>query len=101
MSEQHEIHVRTNGPRPSFGEVAEFLWGRNVDFDSDGNSTSPDDPNWTELTLERRDGPLERVDIYVSTEVPLVLKVVASSFSLSRRAAEFLRERTHGSLVGT
>ena len=62
MSKQDEIRVQVNGPRPPFGEVAKYLWGTDVDFHSDGDSASPDDPDWTELTIERRDGPAERVD---------------------------------------
>jgi hypothetical protein len=99
MAERYEIRVQVNGPRPPFTELAEYLWGRGVDFDSDGDSASPEDPDWTELTVERREGTSERVDIDSVCERPLVLKVVGSSLSLARRAAEFLRDRTHGSLI--
>lgn len=71
MSEQHEIRVQVNGPRPRFTDVAEHLWGRGVDFDSDGDSASPDGSEWTELTVERRQGPAERVDIDRVSERPL------------------------------
>ena len=99
VSERYEIRVQVNGPRPPFPEVAEHLWGVGVDFDSDGDSTSPNDPQWKELTVERRMPPGERVDIDPVSEVPLVLKIVASSDVLARRAAEFLRDRTNGRLI--
>jgi hypothetical protein len=70
-----------------------------VDFDSDGDSASPDDRQWTELTVERRRPPLERVDIDPISETPLVLKVTASSAALARLAAEFLKEQTGGQLI--
>jgi hypothetical protein len=54
---------------------------------------------WTELTVQRRVPPEERVDIDPVSEDPLVLKVVASSESLARRAAEFLRVATNGRLI--
>jgi hypothetical protein len=94
-----EIRVQVNGPRPPCAQVAEHLWGAGVDFDSDGDSTSPSDLHWKELTVERRVPPGERIDIDPVSDVPLVLKVVASSQSLARRAAEFLRDRTNGHLI--
>ena len=99
MSERYELRIHVNGPRPPCARVAEHLWGVGVDFDSDGDSTSATDPNWTELTVERRQEPRERVDIDLVSEQPLVLKVVGSSVSLTRRAAEFLRDRTRGRLI--
>ncbi len=99
MSDRYERRVRINGPRPSFSEVAAYLWGGSVDFDSDGNSTAPDDPHWTELTIQRRQPPLERVDIDPVSDSPLVLKIVASSDLVAQRAAEFLRHRTDGVLT--
>lgn len=101
MSGRYELRVQVNGPRPSFVEVAEHLWGPGVDFDSDGDSTSPDDRRWKELTVELRTSPSERVDIDPVSETPLILKVVASSHSLAQRAAEFLRDRTNGRLFAS
>ena len=99
MSGRYELKVQVNGPRPPFAEVAEHLCGVGVDFDSDGDSSSPGDPQWKELTVEQRLPPGERVDIDLVSDVPLVLKVVASSPSLARRAAEFLRDKTNGRLI--
>lgn len=49
--------------------------GTGVDFDSDGDSRSAQDGDWTELTLERPGYPEERVDIDPVSTDPLVLKV--------------------------
>ena len=48
-------------------------------FDSGGNSSSPDEPHWTEPTIQRRQPPLERVDIDPVSDTPIVMKIVASS----------------------
>jgi hypothetical protein len=79
--------------------VAEHLWGPGVDFDSDGNSATPDDPSWTELTVMLRKTPEERVDVDLASEAPLVLKVVSESRELALRTATFLTETTGGRLV--
>jgi hypothetical protein len=100
MSERYELRVQVNGPRPPFADVAEHLWGAGVDFDSDGDSSSPDDGHWKELTVERRVPPTERVDIDPVSETPLVLRVVSSSQVLTQRTGEFLKSKTNGQLVG-
>jgi hypothetical protein len=70
-----------------------------VDFDSDGNSAALEDRNWTELTVVRRDHPVERIDIDPVSEEPLVLKVVSDTRELALRAAEFLADATGGRLI--
>ena len=90
--------VRNPGPRPPFPAVAEHLWGAGVDFDSDGDSRTLEDPNWTELTVIRRDGTGERIDIDPVAEGPLTLQVVSESRDLALRAAAFLAEATGGDL---
>ena len=71
------FRVRNPGPRPPFPAVAEHLWGVGVNFDSDGDSSTFEDPNWTELTLIRRDGTGERIDIDPGGEEPSTLQVVS------------------------
>lgn len=39
------------GDRLPYGWVADHLWGTKADIDSDGNSRTPDDTQWTELSL--------------------------------------------------
>ena len=99
MAERFEIRVQVNGPRPPVMEVVEHLWGRNVNLDSDGDSRTADDQEWTELTLEQREGSRERVDVDPVSEQPLVLEVCSSSLQLARRVAEFLRDRTDGHIL--
>jgi hypothetical protein len=94
-----EFRIKDLGPRPPFSAVAEHLWGPGVDFDSDGNSVTPDDPTWTELTVILRKTPEERVDIDPASDTPLVLKVVSESRELALRAATFLTETTGGCLM--
>jgi hypothetical protein len=51
-SDRHSVRVEISGPRPPCFEVAQHLWGRNINVDSDGNSASPADQQWTELTFK-------------------------------------------------
>ncbi len=94
-----EFLIRNPGPRPPFATVAYHLWGAGVNFDSDGDSETPEDPNWTELTLERRDASGERIDVDPVVPEPLTLKVVSESRDLALRAATYLAEVTGGDLV--
>ena len=93
-----KFRVRNPGPRPPFHAIAEHLWGAGVNFDSDGDSRTLEDPNWTELTVIRRDGTDERLDIDPVAEEPLTLQVVSESRDLARRAAAFLADATGGGL---
>jgi hypothetical protein len=79
--------------------VAEHVWGPGVDIDSDGNSRTPDDEHWTELTVIRRPGLSERIDVDPVSDSPLVLKVVSESRDLALRAASFLAHSTGGTLM--
>ena len=87
------------GPRPPFSDLAEYLWGKGVDFDSDGNSTFPQDGSWTELTIQRRPDYLERVDIDPVSVHPLVLKVYSSSEDMVERVVRFLEQSCGGSVL--
>jgi hypothetical protein len=98
MTELFEFLIEVPGPRPPFGVLAEHLWGRGVDFDSDGDSVNAEDPNWTELTITRRPD-IERVDIELVSQMPLVLKVASESRELALRAATFLAATTMGRLL--
>jgi hypothetical protein len=98
MSEGREVWLLSGpGPRPPFAEVAQHLWG-GVDFDSDGNSETPADVTWTELTVIRRPKYDERVDIDPLSEDPLVLRIASETPGLARRAAEFLARSCGGTL---
>lgn len=93
-----EFRIQAPGPRPPYVRVAEYLWGAGVDFDSDGDSRTPDDRNWTELTVIRR-GDSERVDVDPVSESPLELRVVSESRDLALRVANFLARTTGGALT--
>ena len=67
-----------------------------VDFDSDGNSETPNDRNWTELTVVRRDDSAQRIDIDRVVGEPLLLKVTSDYRTLALRAATFLAQSTGG-----
>jgi hypothetical protein len=94
-----EFLVEIHGPRPPYGRVAEQLWGTGVDFDSDGNSASAEDPNWTELTVIRRPEHIDRVDVDPVSESPLVLRVSSPSRDLALLVATFLADEAEGRLL--
>src|SRR5688572_13636966 len=48
MSNDHAVQIKAPGPRPEFYRIAEHLWGAGCNVDSDGDSCSPDDHDWTE-----------------------------------------------------
>ncbi|KQU08366.1 hypothetical protein ASG68_22510 [Rhizobium sp. Leaf453] len=90
------------GQRPPYYEVAEHLWGVGCNIDSDGNSSTPDATDWTELTLSLRPDNSQRVDIDpIITEGLLNLSIKAEIEDLAHRAALFLRDRAGGLLIRT
>ena len=99
MARGFEFNVEIDGPRPPCWTVAEYLWGAGVDFDSDGNSQTPDDPNWTELTVAKRPDCLERIDVDLLSESPLVLKVRSESRELAFKAATYIATAANGRVV--
>jgi hypothetical protein len=109
MGERSELFLVSPGPRPPYWKVAEELWGKGCDIDSDGNSTHPDDRLWTELTISLRtrgadsgDGlQMERVDIDPVSDDPLVLKLSASTGALAIRVAEYMARQTSARISST
>lgn len=94
----HELYLIDPGPRPPFYELAQELW-EHRDYDSEGDSRTPDDPNWTELTISLRPDCLERVDVDpVDAGDRVVLRITSDSEDILRRAADFLLGRSGGSL---
>lgn len=85
----HIIHVSAVGRRPPYGKVAEYLWGAGCNIDSDGNSRTPDDEEWTELTLSHRDGP-GRVDVDPLVDDPLILAIKSEDRALAEKVAAFI-----------
>ncbi len=98
MTQCYCIHVIQPGPRPPRNIVAEYLWGAGCEFDSDGNSETPDDASWTKLTLALR-ATGERIDIDPVSARPLILKVCGESMPLVLKAAYFIIEQSGGEMT--
>ncbi len=91
------IHLIQPGPRPPFYSIAEHLWGAGCDIDSDGNSQTPEDTQWTELTLTLRTTG-ERVDIDPISAAPLILNVRGESMQVVLKVANFIIEHSGGKM---
>lgn len=94
------LYVVASAPRPPFPDVAAAIWGADVDVDTDGDSSSPQDTHWTELFCSRRDQSGVQFDVSVAAERPLTLKIEASDEITATRVARFLAEHM-GSQVQT
>ena len=90
MKDISRINIRVVGPRPPFYQVAEYLWGRHVDIDSDGNSVTPNDPNWTELTIICRSDNDARVDIDLIDKESSILIIKSESRECAEKVRDFL-----------
>jgi hypothetical protein len=86
----HTFHLSSPGNRPPFYDLAQHLWGIGCNVDSDGNSSSPDATDWTELTLRSRSNDNARIDVdpVGHTEL-LVLSIRSENEELASRAAMF------------
>ena len=69
------LYISPKSDRPEYYAVAEYLWGKGVNIDSDGNSKTPSDKTWTELTIINRASPEQRIDIDPVQFEPLILKI--------------------------
>lgn len=96
MTPDYRINVVQPGPRPPYYRVAEHLWGAGCNIDSDGNSETPEDSRWTELTIELRGSDEKRVDIDPLSSEPLILQVRATSPALAEETAKFIVEWSGG-----
>jgi hypothetical protein len=92
------VNVIQPGPRPPRHRIAEHLWGEHCIFDWAGNSETPEDTRWTELTLELC-ATRARVNIdHVSLE-PLILNVCAESIHLALKVANLIVDYGGGKMV--
>ena len=94
----HSLQIIVSGPRPPYFQVAEHLWGIDCNIDSDGNSVTPEDRQWTELTVCLRSNPEQRVDIDPLSYDPLILVVRSSDQTLCRQTAEFITSVSGGEI---
>ena len=86
------------GPRPPYYKVADYLWGEGANIDSDGNSTNPEDTDWTELSICFRDEDTPYVHVDPISENPLILEVRSISYELAKKTAEYIACKTGGVL---
>ncbi len=98
MPSEPALLLHHPGPRPAFYRIAEHLWGAGCHVDSDGDSRTADDAQWTELTLILRDSSQQRLDIDPLSLAPLVLLIRASQADLGERAAYFIQSVAGGTL---
>jgi hypothetical protein len=102
MRHEYIIHLREPGPRPAYYLVAHHLWGAGCNIDSDGDSATPEDTNWTELSLFLRGAPAsEQVHVDPVSELPLILKIRSPSEELCKRVAKYLNSTSGGVLEDT
>jgi len=85
--------LRLTEPRPYFAEVPYYIWGE-VDYDSDGDCSTPIDRQWTGLALTHRDTGQE---LQISVESGSW--AVEGADPMAARAAYFLIRRCHASPV--
>jgi hypothetical protein len=87
------------GDRPPYGRVADHLWGSKANIDSDGDSRTPNDTQWTELSLILR-GSQVKAEIHIDpvSEAPLVLKIRSLNAGLAERTVIFLSDQTAGTI---
>jgi hypothetical protein len=85
--------------RPPYARVANHLWGSKANFDSDGNSRTPDDTQWTELSLILR-GSEGESEIHIDPVAvsPLALKIRSLNAGLAEQTAIFLSDQTAGTI---
>jgi hypothetical protein len=96
----HSFFLIAPGPRPPYALVAEHLWGVGCDFDSDGDSLTPDSTDWTELTVELRSGDAKgaRVDVDPIDGPSLVLWIRSEDATIAEGAAAYLHRHAGGTL---
>lgn len=84
------MHVSAAVRRPPFWKIAEHLWGAGCNIDSDGNSRTPDDEEWTELTLSLRGQHGQHVSVDPLPDDPSTLAIRSSNPALAEKVAAIL-----------
>jgi hypothetical protein len=82
--------IYTERSRPPFYLVTTFVWGDGHDFDSDGNSRTPHDTEWTELYCTNRSSPFERFNVEVLKEPRPRIEITSADDSAASKIALFL-----------
>ncbi|MFS1525477.1 hypothetical protein ACL7TT_15415 [Microbulbifer sp. 2304DJ12-6] len=94
-----EIRARINGPRPPFYILAEEIWP-GEDFDSYGDSQTPESESWTELTIINSKNTSQRIHVDPESRNLLVLAVRSEVQELAQRAAQFIVKNCSGEMLG-
>jgi hypothetical protein len=95
-----------NRPLPNWVEYPYFIWGRGINYDSDGDAYNPNKPwQWTELDIQNRDTG-ERVSILqipinpVSEGTP-IFQIEGTKGETVQLAAYLTALRSHGTVFDT
>lgn len=96
---QTSYYVRPRKLCPYVYKLAAFLWGRDVAYYAEDNSTTGDDESWTKLVLIHAEEPKQRLDIAPIEHKPLILQVTSDSRELAARATNFIANRTFGTVA--
>ncbi|MCJ8309931.1 MAG: hypothetical protein MJH08_12795 [Hyphomicrobiales bacterium] len=98
-----EVTVKVTGKMPIVLELAEHLWGKECNFDSDGDANSPDDVHWRRLYLCRRVRNQEtgfsesdentRLEIFVASDDAVLLRIVSNNEGLLNQTLCYLVDR--------
>lgn len=91
------LYLEGPGDRLAYYEIADVLWGKAANVDSDGDSRNPDDTQWTEVSLILR-GRNKKDEVYVDpvSVKPLVLKIRSPDREITKRVAAYLQEFAGG-----
>src|SRR5690242_3299728 len=91
-----KLYVKAAGPRPDFRLVLAFVWGDEVDTDTDGDSRPVDSRDWTELYAQNRGRKDEVFNVSPASDEPLVLQVRSEYEWLASAVAHLLAKTTGG-----
>lgn len=98
--DQISYYVRPRKSCPDVYKLASFLWEGDLSYYAEDNAISTiDDESWTRLVLIRAKQPEQRVDVTPIKEKPLVLQVNSTSMELAARTANFIANRTLGTVA--
>ncbi|MCW5300534.1 hypothetical protein DXT88_20395 [Herbaspirillum lusitanum] len=97
MHDDFFLYLESPGDRPAYYKIADFLWGKAANIDSDGDSSHPDDTQWTEVSLILRSGnKQDQVHVDLVSVTPLVLKIRSPDSEITKRVAAYLQEVAGG-----
>lgn len=97
MQDEFFLYLEGPGDRPAYYKIADFLWGKAANVDSDGDSRSPGDTQWTEVSpILRGRNKKEQVHVDPVSVKPLVLKIRSPDREITKRVTSYLQEVAGG-----